>query len=479
MHKLTVTLKQHTPLIHFQHDQEGATLRASEVKPKLDRCILTKLGRNATPEQNEKGSQEWEDYKASFNEGKNEQDKENRSFIGLDFYKRGTLIAKALGWLVGKGDHPALDYKIKIVAKEKPNEYLIASLLPPQAGNSSINILKETPYFAQESVNVSRNSQDSPVFLKEGNGRAASYTFFADNWDAIDKKGLMWEEIELTIFSLNLELLSAINENIATFFICTNFGTRSTKGFGSFTVDKINNVNVSIDIKDVFGNNFKFAYEKPCRAELSSIFKTIKDDYQKLKSGVNFNGYTKSILFCYAVEKMQGNPRWEKRFIKKAIKPQLPNFLRLKDNHHDPIYDVQGNMSWNDPMPYNYQYVRALLGIAEQFEFIVESQDMETQKWRLDDRKKVIAKLSVSGVERCESPLLFKVIDNTIYLIGNEVEQKILDKSVEIDYKQKNGSQINVDSKYKNSRIPSQFNLAEFMNYAMSERFNLGYTKIK
>lgn len=41
---LKVTLKQHTPLIHFQHDQYGATLRASEVKPKLDRFIIEKLG---------------------------------------------------------------------------------------------------------------------------------------------------------------------------------------------------------------------------------------------------------------------------------------------------------------------------------------------------------------------------------------------------------------------------------------------------
>jgi len=44
MYNFKITLKQHTPLIHFQHDQEGATLRASEVKPKLDRFILTKLG---------------------------------------------------------------------------------------------------------------------------------------------------------------------------------------------------------------------------------------------------------------------------------------------------------------------------------------------------------------------------------------------------------------------------------------------------
>ena len=43
MYKLEFTLKQHTPLIHFQHEQEGATLRATEVKPKLDRFLIGKL----------------------------------------------------------------------------------------------------------------------------------------------------------------------------------------------------------------------------------------------------------------------------------------------------------------------------------------------------------------------------------------------------------------------------------------------------
>ena len=40
MYKLEFTLKEHTPIIHFQHDQDGATLRATEVKPKLDRFII-------------------------------------------------------------------------------------------------------------------------------------------------------------------------------------------------------------------------------------------------------------------------------------------------------------------------------------------------------------------------------------------------------------------------------------------------------
>jgi len=38
--RLNFTLKQHTPIIHFQSDQSGATLRATELKPKLDRFLL-------------------------------------------------------------------------------------------------------------------------------------------------------------------------------------------------------------------------------------------------------------------------------------------------------------------------------------------------------------------------------------------------------------------------------------------------------
>ena len=37
--KVEFTLKQHTPLIHFQSDQAGATLRATELKPKFDKFL--------------------------------------------------------------------------------------------------------------------------------------------------------------------------------------------------------------------------------------------------------------------------------------------------------------------------------------------------------------------------------------------------------------------------------------------------------
>ncbi len=43
MAKLRIKLRQHTPLIHFQAQQEGATLRASELKPKLDRFLIEEV----------------------------------------------------------------------------------------------------------------------------------------------------------------------------------------------------------------------------------------------------------------------------------------------------------------------------------------------------------------------------------------------------------------------------------------------------
>ncbi len=112
---LTFKLKQHTPIIHFQHDQHGATLRASELKPKLDKFLI-----------------------------KNFKEEE------IDYKK----------WLIGKGEHDALDYKVKIENvsnidyylplpskyKNKKSENLIQYL--SEKTTLDISILAPTPFFA-------------------------------------------------------------------------------------------------------------------------------------------------------------------------------------------------------------------------------------------------------------------------------------------------------------------------------------------
>jgi len=43
---LTYQLQQHTPYIHFQSEQKGATLRATELKPKLDKYLIAEYFKN-------------------------------------------------------------------------------------------------------------------------------------------------------------------------------------------------------------------------------------------------------------------------------------------------------------------------------------------------------------------------------------------------------------------------------------------------
>jgi hypothetical protein len=78
MKSIVIKLKQHTPLIHFQSEQEGATLRASEVKPKLDKYIVSKSG--------------------------GETEMRNSPIMG--------------NWFINK-EHPALNYKMRIEIGEK------------------------------------------------------------------------------------------------------------------------------------------------------------------------------------------------------------------------------------------------------------------------------------------------------------------------------------------------------------------------
>ena len=44
--KKEYTLTPQSPLIHFQYGQKGATLRATEVKPKFDKFLISKAKKN-------------------------------------------------------------------------------------------------------------------------------------------------------------------------------------------------------------------------------------------------------------------------------------------------------------------------------------------------------------------------------------------------------------------------------------------------
>lgn len=443
MKTLTVKLKQHTPLIHFQHEQYGATLRASEVKPKLDRFILAKLS-----------------------------DDERRE-------------GERAGWIKRKNDKVWLDYKMRIEAEENPNEYLICSLfssgeiLDAKGDNIKklpFKILKNTPYFAQENVNSRKEDNDSnPVFIKGKNSNNQNtYIYNEEAWNSIGKKGLMWNGVKVIVCSMFPAIIEKIKKYLSEFFICNNFGTRSTKGFGSFTI-----ADSSADIDSVLKNNFQFVYKKDVsKLDMNGIFSDIKKNYQILKSGNNNKSYTKSLLFCYAANEMENNPRWEKRFFKRAVEGKLPKGYRLLNKNKAPICDSRGNQSWKDKDRYDYKYVRAMLGVADKYEFLLEK-DCGENGWKRDNKNKLIVKPRINGVDRCESPILIKVLDGAMYLVGNDVNQGVLNKDVNITYSI-NENSLKVSEDFKRIKTPDDvFSLKNFMDYAMKDKSVVGFTKIK
>lgn len=181
MNKLEITLKQHTPLLHFQPMQEGATLRASEVKPKLDKFLLTALG-----------------------EGE---------------YREGVEKARKKGWLIG--DSCALNYKMRIISSDAKSQKVKMSERP----KGSLFTTKNYPN--------DKNSMIMGNMSKEGlaEEELLNFIFFSSH--------------QIAFAMDNEKLGEHIASNVKDFFDQNCFGNRTSKGFGSFSVIAINGERVS------------------------------------------------------------------------------------------------------------------------------------------------------------------------------------------------------------------------------------------
>jgi hypothetical protein len=218
MKTLTITLKQHTPLIHFQHSEPGAKLRATEVKPKLDRYILTKLG------------------------GGN--------------YETGINKAKEQGLLTGKGEHPALDYKLRISASGKDKIPTIKLEVKHRADGKY-----ETEKF--------------PLLLSNMGGR--------DSEDELVNFS-MYKFITLKIITTKENVYKELYDYIPGFIANTNFGQRSNKGFGSFTPYKCEYKEDGVDVVESFETPYDECNENCPYMEFQ--IGNPRDGYQNLGSQI-------------------------------------------------------------------------------------------------------------------------------------------------------------------------------------------------
>lgn len=370
-YKLTFQLKQHTPLIHFQADQQGATLRVSELKPKLDKFLIEKFKKN-----------------------------------GIKIHDN---------WWVGKGDHPALDYKVRIDADpDKPIQI-------PRSAKGSLKV----PTFFANMGNEYLGNEKHLCFSKL--------------------------PIAVTILSFNTDLMKLITlDRLQEFFLCTNFGSRQSKGFGFFS---ISNQSIKTETFDLwFDVDFKKQFgSRSTQVKVEEfhlkVFEMIEIFYKSLRSGINQkneNGsafYIKPAIFLYAMVKLR------KQWDKKSIKQQYYNQDQLKKERED--HPDASILTFTD-QDHTHIMIKDVFGLSS------------AERWGNGQLEK-----THTSIERFQSPLLFKPIEleNGVYRIGiisTEIPPEFLNQVFDIKFGGRKGLKL---------KTPSQFKWADFWTFYFSEGF--------
>jgi len=286
--KIEFTLKQHTPIIHFQNNQFGSTLRATELKPKFDKFLLENI--------------------------------------------------KDIPYKKNANGHKSIDYKVKI----EPNY------------NNPQEIKRDPLFFGNMG-----NNQEKKMFKIYNN------------------------EFKIEFFSFDKRVIGAIKSNFEAFLANTNFGSRQSKGYGSFYLaNKVFNPKlISKKVYSFNSNNWR---------------EDIKLFYSFLRQGINLRTfYTKPAIFLYFKQK---GIDWEKKAIKEAILDKK----RIDTNR--------------------YKIIRDLFGLST------------SQRWM---QQRITITKGNKNIERFKSPITFKVIDKKIYFWVNDNYKKILNTEFIINKKLK------------------------------------------
>ncbi|MCL3780856.1 hypothetical protein EMN47_10735 [Prolixibacteraceae bacterium JC049] len=386
MHKLTFTLKQHTPLIHFQHDQHGATLRATELKPKLDRFLISL--ENLTELANEQEVPK-EEYKSYFiNNGKT---------------------------------HLALDYKVRIVDTIEKDGY--------------------------------------PFDIPEG------YPLFFGNMDqhGRDRKFLTFStDLTIEVFSFKTELLDCVDNHIHKFFLYHNFGSRQSKGFGSFSLDMVPQVNdfdlsfyLNLDDKNdyILTKSIKNSRVNNEIRNFTRLFAQIDIFYKSLRSGINRKGgddkskfYIKPVIFHYAKDRLR--KQWDKKSIKERYltEEEYPELsINEQIEKHD-YSDVLTYSSNEEP----HLLLKDLFGLST------------VENWKKYDA--IVTKTNAEAL-RFASPLLIKPIQmsENQYFVGlkfKDIDNGFFDKTFEVEFGQQTGLEL---------KTPESFSWNDFITYMKND----------
>jgi hypothetical protein len=273
--------------------------------------------------------------------------------------------------------------------------------------------------------------------------------------DDVEKKAFRFCDgiIKITITAYNDEIIETIKEHIAAFFLLNNFGTRQSKGFGAFYLNRSDPLYKSpIDTEWM---DYRFTVDVASDLDISKQWKILFDRielfYKTLRGGINLynrNGenvfYMKPIIFKYAKEK---ELQWDKKSIKESYYPQI--IRGQKEVHRDKeISDVVHFSQTNNQPKYLF---KDMLGLSS------------TENWRSPYRKTITKECVDKSVDRFKSPIIFKPIrinDNSydVFFKGNNIPNEYLNK----DFRIKDGNRSNLTLK-----TYPEFDIDDFLDYAI------------
>lgn len=439
IYKINIELKQITPMLHFQGNETEATLRATELKPKLDRFILAWIAY-------ENNNITW-DQKAL--------DVENQMFKNC--LKELTKTYK--NWFIDpKSEKIALNYKVRIIPG--------------------------TPKTMNVFVQVPKNNKNNSSMVTEYYGNAGYVLRQKDN----KFQSKYHETITILIKCFDQDLNNKIIELFPLFMDTTAFGFQQGKGYGNFTINKINDLKLNPSCKENMVkvvNHFNSKDEKNLLLyELdytSMTYDKSYDDYINnhgglgtaldaiaqynhiLKSGLNLKNtgvYLESILLKKYFKEGQRKQLLNEKKVMKAYLES--NGVRLKNYYHESenLKDTQLN---------DAKYMRGFFGFAQEYVFL------DNDNHRNSVSLKATYRNGRDNVEisRVPSPLSYHID----YFVGNDGYNDckiyiLVDLSIVKRLKKLNPD---IFFKYKNSRNGfkakmAPFDMEDFFEYALKQQ---------
>lgn len=246
-------------------------------------------------------------------------------------------------------------------------------------------------------------------------------------------------DIEVNFFSWNKILIGLIKAEFPKFLASTNFGTRSSKGYGSFFIkDSFFDPNL-IEADHIYKIQIAAKKHPNELKELDIFYKFLRSGFNLKNSNGDTTFYAKPAIFAYAKRK---HMTWEKRAIKRHC---FADKLEEQETNH-PNSDAL--KEWGDEY-----IIRDLLGLSTSQDWGKEYNNIYVEKEH-------------PQIKRFKSPIIFKPIKNgnnkyDVYFWVEKRSEERLEEFLNQTFTIKAGS-----CNFKLS-TPPEFDMENFLAYLL------------